>query len=49
MPATVEAVNVTELIDERPLGTYQFVIIAICTFVALIDRSIRKPLAQLDR
>ncbi len=37
MPATVEAVNVTELIDERPLGTYQFVIIAICTFVALMD------------
>ena len=49
MPAPVEAVNVTELIDERPLGTYQFVVIAICTFVALMDGFDRKPLAQLDR
>jgi AAHS family 4-hydroxybenzoate transporter-like MFS transporter len=30
-------INVTELIDRRPLGAYQLVIIAICIFVALMD------------
>ncbi len=37
MSAAPGPVNVTELIDQRPLGTYQFVIIGICTFVALMD------------
>ena len=37
MSAALGPVNVTELIDQRPLGTYQFVIIGICTFVALMD------------
>ena len=37
MSAAPGLINVTELIDERPLGTYQFVIIGICTFVALMD------------
>jgi AAHS family 4-hydroxybenzoate transporter-like MFS transporter len=35
--SVAETVNVTELIDQRPLGSYQFVVIAICTFVALMD------------
>jgi AAHS family 4-hydroxybenzoate transporter-like MFS transporter len=37
MSAASGPVNVTELIDQRPLGIYQFVIIGICTFVALMD------------
>jgi len=37
MSAASVPVNVNELIDQRPLGTYQFVTIGICTFVALMD------------
>src|SRR6516164_4639915 len=37
MSAASVPVNVNELIDQRPLGTYQFVVIGICTFVALMD------------
>ncbi len=37
MATARDPVNVTELIDQRPLGTYQFVVIGICTFVALMD------------
>lgn len=37
MSATVGIVNVSELIDQRPLGSRQIAIVAICFFVALMD------------
>ena len=36
-PTVASAINVTEIIDNKPLGRRQIGIIAICMFVAMMD------------